>query len=57
MTLCRRCGQECGDRRHSNEIYNPWARCTEIFFLCDDCQRAFANKTARFLNEYTEAKE
>ena len=54
MTNCRRCGIECTERHHSNEVYSPWASCTEIFFLCEDCQKTFANRTVRFLNEYTE---
>jgi hypothetical protein len=54
VTHCSRCGKECTERHHSNEIYNPWARCTELFFLCDDCQNMFARKTVYFLNSMTE---
>jgi hypothetical protein len=54
VTLCRRCGQECGDFGFVNTLYNPWAETHEDFTLCDVCQKRFAQKTVSFLNDYTE---
>ena len=53
LNRCRRCGSDCsGDAIFCNSIYNPWEKITEGFWLCPECQNAYAHRVVRFLNEY-----